>query len=149
MWTRQCMPGYPLSSRDGAIDRSRYDRGLLTILRLFGHQGSLYREVFKVFLFRIPFFLRPSYLICHLLLSDPSPIIGSACHSLTDSCLVNLIDMTLTCEDAYSILVEVVTVTDVDDEKPFYNSFMKIWKLKFVNKARFCSDFEQRVWSRV
>ena len=43
-------------------------------------------------------------------LSDPSPIIGNACHSLThsltdsltDSCLVNLIDVTLACEDANS-----------------------------------------------
>ena len=37
-------------------------------------------------------------------------------HSLTDSlsnsCLVNLIDVTLACEDAYSKLVEVVTVAD-------------------------------------
>ena len=43
------------------------------------------------------------------------------CLSLTDwlthSCLVNLIDVTLVCEDANSKLVEVVTVADVDDEK--------------------------------
>ena len=32
--------------------------------------------------------------------------------SLTNSCLVNLIDVTLACEDAYSKLVEVVTVAD-------------------------------------
>ena len=29
---------------------------------------------------------------------------------------MNLIDVTLACEDAYSKLVEVVTVADVDDE---------------------------------
>ena len=34
--------------------------------------------------------------------------------SLTHSCLVNLIDVTLVCEDANSKLVEVVTVADVD-----------------------------------
>ena len=34
--------------------------------------------------------------------------------SLTHSCLVNLIDVTLACEDANSKLVEVVTVADVD-----------------------------------
>ena len=38
-------------------------------------------------------------------LSDPSPIIGNACQWLTDSLadsrLVNLIDVTLACEDAY------------------------------------------------
>ena len=42
----------------------------------------------------------------NILLSDPSPIIGYACHSLThwltNSRLVNLIDVTLACEDAYS-----------------------------------------------
>ena len=50
-------------------------------------------------------------------LSDPSPIIGNACQWLThspDSCLVNLIDVTLECEDAYSKL-EVVTVAGVGD----------------------------------
>ena len=42
----------------------------------------------------------------------------SVTHSLTDSLpnsrLVNLIDVTLACEDANSKLVEVVTVADVD-----------------------------------
>ena len=37
-------------------------------------------------------------------------------HSLPNSCLVNLIDVTLVCEDAFSILVDVVTVADVSDE---------------------------------
>ena len=56
-------------------------------------------------------------LICYFpyFLSDPSPIIGNACHSLTNSLthslthsrLVNLIDVTLACEDANSKLVEV------------------------------------------
>ena len=36
--------------------------------------------------------------------------------SLTHSRLVYLIDVTLACEDAYSKLVEVVTVADVSDE---------------------------------
>ena len=69
-----------------------------------------------------------------LFLSDPSPIIGNACHSLThsltnsltDSCLVNLIDVTLACEDGNSKLVEVVTVVDVDDEKRVDNSLVQI-----------------------
>ena len=47
-------------------------------------------------------------------------------YSLTNSCLVNLIDVTLACEDANSKLVDVVTVADVDD---------------------ICSDFEYKVWS--
>ena len=40
----------------------------------------------------------------------------SVTNSLTDSCLVNLIDVTLACEDAYSKFVEAFTVADVSDE---------------------------------
>ena len=80
----------------------------------------------------------------HLFLSDPSPIIGYACHSLpnsltdslTDSCLVNLIDVTLACEDAYSKLVEAVTVAGVSDEDRVGNSLLQIWKLRFGHKAK-------------
>ena len=43
--------------------------------------------------------------------------------------------MTLACEDAYSKLVEVVTVADVDDENRFGNSLLQIWKLRFSHKA--------------
>ena len=45
--------------------------------------------------------------------------------SLTHCCLVNLIDVTLACEDAYSKLVEVVTVADVSDEDRVGNSFCR------------------------
>ena len=41
----------------------------------------------------------------------------SQTNSLTHSCLVNLIDVTLACEDDNSRLVEVVSVAHVDDEK--------------------------------
>ena len=53
------------------------------------------------------------------------------------------------CEDANSKLVEGLTVADVDDEKRFDDSFMQFWKLKFGHKAKFCSDFEHKVWPRV
>ena len=46
-------------------------------------------------------------------------VTNSLTHSLTHSRLVNLIDVTLVCEDGNSKLVEVVTVVDVDDEKQF------------------------------
>ena len=59
----------------------------------------------------------------------------SLTHSLTDSCLVNLIDVTLACEDAYSKLVEVVTVADVSDEERVGNSLLQIWKLRFGHKV--------------
>ena len=62
----------------------------------------------------------------HLLCSSLTP-------SLTHCCLVNLIDVTLACEDANSILVEVVTV---DAEKHNDNSLVQIWKLKFGHKAK-------------
>ena len=38
----------------------------------------------------------------------------SLTNSLTESCLVDLIDVALACEDAYSKLVEVVTVAHVE-----------------------------------
>ena len=54
-------------------------------------------------------------------------------HSLTDSltncCLVNLIDVSLACEDGNSKLVEVVTVAHVEDHVG--NSLLQIWELTF------------------
>ena len=50
----------------------------------------------------------------------------SLTHSLIDSRLVNLIDVTLACEDVYSKLVEVVTVADVSDEDRVGNSLLQI-----------------------
>ena len=68
----------------------------------------------------------------------PGPI-GYACHSLpnslTDCCLVNLIDVTLVCKDGNSKLVEVVTVVDVDAEDNVGNSLLQIWELTFGSKA--------------
>ena len=57
--------------------------------------------------------------------------------SLTHSCLVNLIDVTLACEDAHSKLVEVVTVVEVDDEKHVDNSLVQIRKINFGHKVEF------------
>ena len=61
----------------------------------------------------------------------------SLTHSLTDCCLVNLIDVTLACEDGNSKLVEVVTVVEVDDEKRVDNSLVQIWKVNFGHKVKF------------
>ena len=52
--------------------------------------------------------------------------------SLTHCCLVNLIDVTLSCEDADSKPVEVVTVADEDRVG---NSLSQICKLRFGQKA--------------
>ena len=43
--------------------------------------------------------------------------------------------MTLACEDAYSKLVEVVTVADVSEVDRVGNSLLQIWKLRFGHKA--------------
>ena len=48
---------------------------------------------------------------------------------LTVCCLVDLIDVTLACADAYSKLVEVVSVADVDDEDRVGKSLLQIWML--------------------
>ena len=59
-------------------------------------------------------------------------------HSLTHSVtLVNTIDVTLTCEYAYSKLGDVVTIADVDSEKRVDESLVQIWKLKFGHRANF------------
>ena len=59
--------------------------------------------------------------------------------SLTNCRLVNLIDVTLACEDGNSKLVEVevVNVVDVDEEKRVDNSLVQIWKLKLDHKDLF------------
>ena len=65
------------------------------------------------------------------------------CHSLqctgsvTDSREVDLIDVTLACEDANSKLVEVLTVAHVDAEDHVGNSLLQIWELRFGYKALF------------
>ena len=64
--------------------------------------------------------------------------------------------MTLACEDAYSKLVEVVTVADVSDEDRVGNSLLQIWKLRFGHKVKFLfrlstmfgQDFEVEVQAR-
>ena len=55
----------------------------------------------------------------------------SLTHWLTHSCLVNLIDVSLACEDGNLKLVEVVNVTHVDDEKSADYSLVK-WSLVII-----------------
>ena len=58
------------------------------------------------------------------------------CLSVTHCRLVNLIDVTLACEDAKSKLIEVVTVANVDDEDRVGNTLLQIWKLRLGHKAK-------------
>ena len=62
----------------------------------------------------------------------------SQTHSLTDSCLVNWIDVTLACEDANSKLFDFVTVANEDRVN---NNLLQIWKLRFGQKAKSWSRF--------
>ena len=50
------------------------------------------------------------------------------------------------CEDPTQNLLRLFTVADVDEEKRFDDTSMQIWKLKFGQKAKFCPDFEHKVW---
>ena len=69
----------------------------------------------------ISFFIRPESDHCL-----PLSLTDWLTHWLTDSCLVNLIDVTLACEDTNSKLFDVVTVADVDDEDRVGNSLLQI-----------------------
>ena len=71
------------------------------------------------------FFIRPESDHCLCL---------SLTHSLTDSCLVNLIYVILACEDANSKVVNVVTIAD--DEDRVGNNLLQISKLRFGKKAK-------------
>ena len=55
--------------------------------------------------------------------------------ALTHSRLVNLFDVTLACEDAYSKIAEVVTAPHVDAEDHVGNSLLQIWELTFSPKS--------------
>ena len=65
-----------------------------------------------------------------MLVSDSLP------PQLTHCCLVNLINVTLACEDTNSKLVDIVTVATVDDEDHVGNSLLQIWTLRIVHKAK-------------
>ena len=47
--------------------------------------------------------------------------------------------MTLACEYANSMLVEVVKVADVDAKKRVDDSLVQTWKMKFSHKINFLS----------
>ena len=64
-----------------------------------------------------------------------------------------MIDITLACEDAYSKLVEVVTVAGVSHKDGVRNSLLQIWKLRFGQKAKLLfrlsgQDFEVEIQAR-
>ena len=57
-------------------------------------------------------------------------------NSLTHSCLADLADMTMALEDAYSKLLDIVSVADVDSEERVDDRLLEILKL------RLSRDFE-------
>ena len=68
-------------------------------------------------------------------------VTNSPTRSITHSYSVNLIDVTLACEDANSKLVEIVTVANVDAEDRVGNSLLHTWELKLGNKAKLLFRF--------
>ena len=78
---------------------------------------------------KYPLFIRPESDHCLLL---------SLTHWLTNSCLANLIDVTLAYEDTNTKLVDVVTVTDED---PVDNNLLHISKLRLGKKAKLLFKF--------
>ena len=82
--------------------------------------------MFELFLLVLAFFVRDYCGLCSL-----TSLLCCTCWLK----LVNLIDVTLACEDAYSKLVEVVTVADVSDEDRVDNRLLQIWKLRFGHKT--------------
>ena len=99
------------------------------------------------------YFLEPNKMKQRIFLSDPSPIIGYPCHSLTHSVTFSRLDWCDPGVWSYSKLVEVVTV----DVYCTVVLMMRIvlatvccrfgsWGL--VEKLNFCSDFKHKVWSR-
>ena len=75
-------------------------------------------------------------------------VTNSLTDSLTHSCLVNLIDVTLACEDANSKLVDVVSVTVADEDCVGNNFFVDFEAEVWSKKLNFRSYFEHKVWSR-
>ena len=64
--------------------------------------------------------------------------------SLTLCRLVDLIDVTLACDDANSKLVEIVAAADVDTEVRIDDGLAQIWKLKFGPNVKFLF----RLWTQ-
>ena len=62
--------------------------------------------------------------------------------SLTHSCLINLIDVTLASEDAISKLVQAVSLADVDNEDHVGTTLLQIWEVRFGHKANFNLDLK-------
>ena len=56
--------------------------------------------------------------------------------SLTNSCLVDLFEVTLACENPNSKLVDVITVANFDDVDRVGNSLLQIWELRLGHKAK-------------
>ena len=67
----------------------------------------------------------------------------SVTHSLTDSRLVDLTDVTLAFEDANSKLIDVVSVADVDAKERVKYRLVEIFKVNFGY------NIGAEVWSRI
>ena len=73
-----------------------------------------------------------------------NPFIVYPCHSLINSCLVDLIDVTLVCENANTKFLDVVSTADVDGEECVDDSLVNILRLRFCLNFAHDSKFELR-----
>ena len=72
-------------------------------------------------------------------------------HSLTHSCLVNLIDVTLACEDDHSNLLRLLLLLMLMMRNVLTTVWCRFWNLKFfvqTLRTRFDQDFEVEVQAR-
>ena len=87
-----------------------------------------------------------------LFLWDPSPIMHWQCLSLTDSLthcrLVNLIDVTLACEDLTQNLLRLLLLLMLAMRIMLATVCCRFGSWGLVIKPYFCSDFQHKVWSR-
>ena len=70
---------------------------------------------------------------------------NSLTHSLTDCCLVNLIDVTLACEDNNSILLRLLVLLMLMMRNLLKTVWCRFGRWNLVLKLSFCLDFEHKV----
>jgi len=69
----------------------------------------------------------------------------SLTHWLTDSCLVNLIYVTLACKDDNSNLLRLLLLLMLMMRNVLTTVWCRFWRWSLVLKLSFCSDFEHKI----
>ena len=98
------------------------------------HHGDLF-PISKMPVSWLPYYKYQNHLnIQNLILTDPSPIIGYHCHSLTHPLLFSRLDW---CDPGNLKLVDVLTVADVvDDEDRVGNSLLQVLQILMLKSRQ-------------